>query len=376
MTKRRNALTVLSSAAVLAIGIAALLLLTSFKAEAAKTEQTVDTRTVRTAILTPGPQTVSLISGGFLEPARSLDLYSSLPGRVSYSLNGLKSGTRVVEGDLLLGLDDRRARLVFENARFDLISSVSRFIGAAGMDDISREAWNRYLADLSTAEFTGLPKQPESNQRLTLLSATMGVAAAGYSFNTAALDLADHQLRAPFSGTLTGSGILEGSQVLPGTVLATLVDTDSMELSLSIPAEELKFVAIGDPVTITRRDSDTLLEGIVTGMEPLLKAGSQTAGILALFDNKETAGWLPGTYVNANIRGRRFESAYRVPRGMLVEKRLPVYADGYLELLSVQVLAIDGGDVLLAADLHQEIELVETLLQNPIEGLPLQREGS
>lgn len=376
MTKRRKALTLLSSAAILATGIAALLLLTSFKAEAVKTEQAVDIRTVKTRILVPYPQTVFLTSEGFLQPARSLDLYSSLPGRVIRSQNDLKSGTRVAEGDVLLSLDDRRARLIFENARSELIGAVSRFIGAAGMNDVSRESWDRYLADISTADFAELPEQPVTNQRLSLLSATMGVASAGHNFESVALDLADHQLRAPFSGTLTGPGVLEKSWISPGTVLATIVETDRLELPLSIPAGEIGHVALGDPVTISHRDEDVRLEGVVLSIEPLLNSGSQTAGVLALFDNTESAGWLPGSFVNASIRGRRFDSAYRVPRGLLVDEQLPVYTDGHLELLSVQVLARDGADVLLAADLPEGTEIVETLLQNPIEGLPLRRENS
>lgn len=374
MTKRRKALTVLSSAAVLAIGVAVLLLLTSFKAEAIKTEQTADIRTVKTRLLIPGPQTISLNSEGFLQPVRSLDLYSSMPGRVTLSLNGLESGTNVVEGDLLLALDDRRARLGFENARSELISSVSLFMGAAGMDDVSREAWSRYLADLHSADFNKLPELPASNRRLSLLSATMGVSSAGHHFESAALDLADHLLRAPFSGTLTGQGVLEESQVSPEMVLATLVDTGRLELPLSIPAEQLNFVAIGDTVTISRRGSDARLEGTLLRIDPILNPGSQSAGVIALFDNIETAGWLPGSYVNASIRGRRYYSAYRVPRGLLVNEQLPVYADGYLELLSVGILARDGDDVLLAADIPEGTEIVETVLQNPIHGLPLRKE--
>lgn len=374
MTKRKKALTLLSSAAILAIGIAALLLLTSFKAEAAMTEQAVEIRTVRTRILTPGPQTVILRSEGFLQSARNLDLYSSVPGRVTRSMNGLKSGTRVEEGQILLSLDDRRARLGFESARSELINSVSRFIGAAGMNESGREAWNRYLAELGNADFNRLPAQPQSDQRLSLLSATMGVAAAGHNFESAALDLADHYLRAPFSGTLSGPGVLEESWISPGTVLATIVDSGSMELPLSIPAGELLHLSIGDPVTITRRDDNARLEGVVSGFEPVLNPGSQTAGVFAMFDSSESAGWIPGSFVNASIQGRRIDSAFRVPRNMLINGQIPVYRDGYLELLDMQVLARDGADVLLSADSRQEIEIVETVLQNPIPGLPVRRE--
>ena len=50
MTKRRKAFTALSAIAVLLIGVAAMFLLTSFKAEAAKTEQIVEIRTTGIAV--------------------------------------------------------------------------------------------------------------------------------------------------------------------------------------------------------------------------------------------------------------------------------------------------------------------------------------
>jgi hypothetical protein len=61
---------------------------------------------------------------------------------------------------------------------------------------------------------------------------------------------------------------------------------------------------------------------------------------------------------------------------MLLNGRVPVYSEGRLELIQVRVLARDGGDVLLAPDFIGGIELVETIIQNPIEGLPLRRENS
>ncbi len=327
MTKRRKAFTALSAIAVLLIGVAAMFLLTSFKAEAAKTEQIVEIRTVKTRVLTRGPQTVSIESDGFIKPARSLDLYSPLAGRVAISREGLKGGTRVAEGDVLLLLDDRRARLAFESAQTDLVSSASRFMTSAGLDDENRTAWNMFINDLTDADFGSLPELPSGNHRLDLLAATMGVKDAQHSLESAALDLADHQMLAPFAGTISGEGVLEGAWVSPGVSLGTIIETGRMELPLSLPSGDLIQVDLGDRVTISRPRSDDFLFGEVVRIEPLLSAGSQTTRVHVAFESPE--GWIPGSFVNATIEGRHIESAYRVPRGILVNDRLPVYVDGH-----------------------------------------------
>jgi membrane fusion protein (multidrug efflux system) len=374
MTKRRKAFTALTAIAVVLIGVAAMFLLTSFKAEAAKTEQIVEIRTVKTRVLIPGPQTVSIESDGFIKPARSLDIYSSLAGRVAESREGLKGGTRVAEGDVLLLLDDRRARLAFESARTDLVSSASRFITSAGLDDENRAAWSMFINVLSGADFGSLPELPSGNHRLELLAATMGVKDAQHSLESAALDLADHQMLAPFAGTISGEGVLEGAWVSPGVSLGTIIETGRMELPLSLPSGDLIQVESGDRVTISRPKSNDFLFGEVVRIEPLLSAGSQTTRVHVAFESPE--GWIPGSFVNATIEGRRIESAYRVPRGILVNDRLPAYVDGHLALLPVKVLARDIGDLLLAPDIPEGTEMVETVLQSPIEGLPISREGS
>ncbi len=96
MTQRRKALSVLSVVGVLLIGAVAMFLLTSFKAEAAKTEQPAEIRTVRTRILSPGPQIVFIESEGFLKAARRLEVHSSVTGRVSGTLSGLLFGTFLI----------------------------------------------------------------------------------------------------------------------------------------------------------------------------------------------------------------------------------------------------------------------------------------
>lgn len=374
MTQRRKALSVFSAVGVLLIGAAGMFLLTSFKAEAAMTEQPVEIRTVRTRILLPGPQTVFIESEGFLRAARRLEIHSSVAGRVSGTLSGLKGGISAEEGDVLVSLDDRKARLAFESARTEMIRSSSGFMTSAGLSDAERSAWKGFLIELEGGDIRHLPEPPLAGERLRLLAATMGVVGAWHSLEYAAFDLADHQILAPFSGTLSGEGLSEGAWVSPGTSLAVLVETGRLELQLSLPVDDMIHVTVGDPVGITRGEDTHTLRGEVVRIEPLLTAGSQTARVHVVLEASAGEGWLPGTFVNASVAGRSIDSAYRVPRGILVGGRLPVFADGRLVLRPVTVLAHDGSDILLAADMPLGTELVVTVLQSPVEGLLLQRE--
>jgi len=376
MTKRRRALSALSAAGVLLVGAAVMILLTSFKAEAKRTEQVVETRTVRTRTLQAGPQVLTIRSEGFLEASRSLDIQSPVAGQVTTTLGGLKGGFPVREGDRLLALDDRRAGLAWENSRTETIRAASAFIPAAGLDDDARRAWNAYVSALGGAEARSLPSLPPMSDRERLLAATLGVVAAAHAMESAALDLLDHEVLAPFSGVLIGDGLTEGSWVAPGTTLAVLVETGRLELRLPVTGDDLRHLAEGDEVRLTRPGDDAVLVGSVDRIEPMLRSGSQTARVHVSVRIPEDSEWIPGTYVSASIRGQTIASAYRVPRGLLSDGRLPVFDRGTLALRPVTVLAQDATDVLIAADLPEGTEMVTTVLQNPIDGLPLTKEDA
>ena len=372
--KRRRLISLLSALGILTAGVAALLLLTSFRAEAAVVEAVVDVRTVRTSLLVPGTRSTTIEADGFLESARSVEIVSPVSGKVTMSREGLKGGVHVEEGDNLLVLDDRRARLAFENARSEMINTTSRFVTSAGLEGNARLKWNDYLNRLVTAGPERIPELPALNGREALLAATMGVAAARNGLVAASLDLQDHRIDAPFGGSLSGDGVAEGALVSPGIPLATLYETERLELALSVPITRAGGMEPGSSLTVVSENGATM-DATVVRVEPALVSGNQMQRIHAALEPQSTEAWMPGSYVRALITGREYASACRVPRKLLIGGRLPVLENDRLELMDVEVLTYDGQDVILSTGSSEPVEVVETVLQNPVVGLPLQRES-
>ena len=374
--KRRGLVSLLSVIGILALGITALLLLVSFRAEAAAAESVVEARVVRTTVLVPENQATFIVADGFLESAGRVDIFSPVAGRVTFSEGNLKGGTPVEEGQLLVALDDRRARLAFESARSAMLSTGSRFATAAGLNASAEQAWSGYLMKLSTASAESLPAPPSLGDRESLLAATMGVTAARTALESAALDLADHRINAPFSGSLSGEGLVAGSLVSPGQILAVLMDTRRLELSLALPMDSYADISAGSDAVLSVDDGEHEIRGTVVRVEPALSPGSQAVKVHVSLEAPEDSAWMPGAWTTARIAGPVHESSFRVPRTALVNGRLPVYDKGVLELLEVDVLAYDGEDVIFGAAGIQSLEMVTTVLQKPVEGLQLERESA
>lgn len=375
MTKRKL-FSVLGILGVLAAGGMTTALMMSFKAEAARSEpeEEAPARIVRTRKLVPGPQTLGIRAEGFLKSARSLTIHSAVAGRVVETRGGLKGGTVVEEGALLLRLDDRRAALGFEGARDETIRTAMDFIASAGLTGAEREGWDAYTLALTAAGGTRIPNIPPMNARQNLLAVTKGLTEAHRKLETAAISRQDHFITAPFAGILSGDGITEGTLVSAGQKLAVLSENHRLEASFSISADNLKHITLGDRVELSLYGTELTTVSSVARIEPILVSGSQMGRIYVELETESPSDWLPGSYVSALIQGRTIESAYRIPRGSLIGGRIPLYDSGRLLLLPAAVLARDALDSIISADLPPGAELVETVIQNPAPGMALAKE--
>ena len=370
--KKKKLFSVLGILGILAAGAAVMALMMNFKAEAARIEsEPSEARIVQTRVLTAGPQTLLIRAEGFLKSARSLTIHSPVGGRVMETRDGLKGGTVVEEGELLLRLDDRRAALTFQGAQDAAIKSAISFITSAGLAEGDKARWNAYTQALTSARRSRVPNLPAMNARQHLLAVTKGVPEAHRKLETADISWQDHFVTAPFPGILIGEGITEGTMVSAGRKLAALSENRRLEVALSISAEDLKHVALGSRVEVSLYRTDLTLLSSVARIEPILGSGSQMGKVYAELEIEDPADWLPGSYVGALIHGQTIESAYRIPRGTLIEGKMPLYNSGHLRLVPVSVLAQDDADSIVSATLPPGSELVETIIQNPADGMSL-----
>ena len=374
--KKKKLLSFFVILGILAAGGAVMALMIIFKAEAARSEpeEEAPARIVRTRKLVPGPQTLGIRAEGFLKSARSLTIHSAVAGRVVETRGGLKGGTVVEEGALLLRLDDRRAVLSFEGAKDETIKAAMDFIAVANFAGNESARWDAYTRALTAADGTRIPNIPAMNARQNLLAVTKGLPEAHRKLETAAISRQDHFITAPFAGILSGDGITEGTLVSAGQKLAVLSENHRLEAAFSISADNLKHITLGDEVELSLYGTELTAVSSVARIEPILVSGSQMGRIYVELETESPSDWLPGSYVSALIQGRTIESAYRIPRESLIGGRIPLYDSGRLLLLPAAVLARDALDSIVSVDLPPGAELVETVIQNPAEGMALAKE--
>jgi membrane fusion protein (multidrug efflux system) len=113
--------------------------------------------------------------------------------------------------------------------------------------------------------------------------------------------LRDTEIRAPFSGMIVERAVTSGEYVQPASRIATLVDTDSLRVEITVPEADIAFVRQGMQVDFqTSGGSDKRYHGKIRYVGPSVRRQSRDAIVEAVFSN-QTHELRPGMFVTARL---------------------------------------------------------------------------
>ncbi|KQW64766.1 efflux RND transporter periplasmic adaptor subunit [Variovorax sp. Root411] len=128
-----------------------------------------------------------------------------------------------------------------------------------------------------------------ANQKLLALGATPGSSALGR-----------YELRAPFDGMVVEKHISLGESVGEAVNVFTISDLSNVWAEISVAANNLNLVRIGEPVTIRSTSFDQTASGTVSYVGSLIGAQTRTATARVTLTNPQRI-WRPGLFVNVEL---------------------------------------------------------------------------
>ena len=259
---------------------------------------------VRVQSVARGPIAEYVAATATVEAAREALLACEESGRYRLQANprtgsAWAMGDRVQAGDLI-------ARL--ENAEFE--NQVSLESKALQLASAQRE----YDKQKGLFEHGGITLRE-------LTDAERQAIDARYGHESALLQLARLEVRAPFAGVLVD---LEhhspGQRLRPGDPIGQVMEYAELYAEASLPGQEMGRVAPGQRARVTHYGAagDTL-QGRVTQVSPVLDAGSRTFKAALAIDNGD--GLLrPGMFVKIELVAASRDSALVIPRDVIVDR--------------------------------------------------------
>ena len=229
--------------------LCALLLLVSLTACSGNSDQI----KVKTAAAQTGQLNASYSITGALVPAQTAVIAAPFTARVTAV--SVTEGDRVTAGQVLARLDDSqlRAQLAQASANYQVTQS-SRTQAKISLDNAAstlartQSLYNQGAVSKSDLDNAQKAYDLAKNQYSTSSSASADSALA--SVDSIKVQIANAQIKSPFSGVVLSKNINAGENVTVGTNLLSVADMSSLMLKGTIPQEALPYIKVNDPVNL------------------------------------------------------------------------------------------------------------------------------
>jgi RND family efflux transporter MFP subunit len=300
---------------------------------------------VSTSQIASGP-----VISGSLQAQKQADLRAEVSAIVMQVLKD--NGDPVEKGDLLVRLDDTAFRQSLNSAK------EAERVAQQSFDQAERQ-----LSRLETLYSTGAVSiQAKEDAELRRNSTQSELAGARTRVVQESQQLERTEVRAPFAGVVGGREVSNGDTAQIGMALLKVIDPTSIRFEGFIPADHIRFIAIGQIVNFrVSGQSDRQFEGRIERINPVADPGTRQVSVQVAItgDYDLTVGLFAEGRVQTEVKQgilapessvvRQGDQAYvwRVKDGVLNKVEVELGArDALTGVFAVKAGLVDGDMVL------------------------------
>jgi membrane fusion protein, multidrug efflux system len=271
---------------------------------------------------------------GTLTAELRTELTANSSGRVVRTF--AERGQKVERGALLAQLDVRSVSASAAEAKASLASARTQL-------EAARAECERYDALIARGAIT---EQEPAQQTASCKQQLAAVAVSQAHASTASLAVGDGTIRAPFSGVVTERFVSVGDYVQPSSKVVTIVVSNPLRLTLTVPERRFGEIKAGALVTFSPAAlPGRAFSGEVKYISGEVRPTTRDIVVEAVVPNADGA-LLPGMFVEVSLRAGTHPMPV-VPKTALFateqEKSLYAVRDHHLELRIVKP-GVEAGD--------------------------------
>ncbi|MCZ6765463.1 MAG: efflux RND transporter periplasmic adaptor subunit [bacterium] len=281
-----------------------------------------------------GDLVIPVIADGTIRARHSAEIRTEIAGRITKIV--AREGQSVRKGALLAKLDDRELVMAREEARAKYLQAISLLaIEQDSLEIPTRpEHLQKQIDELAALERRGVISRQErlmrevaldvqaikdGYYRTDVMSARSGIAQALADVERAGLRLEQSEIRAPFSGVVTGLQLSPGEQVNALQTFCTIVNNTDIEAEVGVLESDIAKLETGRNALLFVPALNKNFKVTVDVISPRFDRDSRTCEVLLRVEN--TDGKLrPGMFVRAKIAGETFPDRMLVPREAILTR--------------------------------------------------------
>ncbi len=334
---------------------------------------------------------VTIAAMGTVMPSRSVTLFPEVGGKVVYQSPKLIPGGHFKSGERILRIDPRDYNLILQQQKAGVRRAEMELATEKARGEVARKEWDLIKDEVQPTE----EGRKLALREIQLETAQASLSSAKSGLEKARLSRNRTVIRAPFNGTILEEFVDKGQVLAPGARIATLVDSDTYWVRVSVPVDRLPWIKIpgingakeGSPASVIHKVAQgrtVVREGRVKRLLGDLDMKGKMARLLVEFTNPmqtdpgSTDFDLPvliGAYVNVEIEGPMLTDVILVSRLSMRDKdKVWINRDGKLEIAQVEVAWSAGEKVYIRDGLAAGDQVVTSHIAAPVEGMEIKLE--
>ncbi|MEZ5996669.1 MAG: efflux RND transporter periplasmic adaptor subunit [Hyphomonadaceae bacterium] len=343
---------------------------------------------VQFAVAHARPTTIAISVQGEARPRVEATLASQVAGRIVWASPAFVDGGSFREGDVMARIDDADYRLAVVRARAQVAQSEEALAREEAESELARQDWQA----LGRGEAPPLAvREPQ------LAQARAQLAAAQAALRSAELDLSRASIRAPFTGRVRERRANVGDYVGPGSPVAVMFSTDTMEIRVPLTDADLTAlrIPVGFAATSARPGPAAHVTNVMGGriltwdgrlVRTEASVDARTRLVYGVVEVRDPFGpnaatpLAPGMFVSARLEGSSRESLVAAPRSALKRNEYVyvVMPDNTIDIRHVTPAQTTADEVLFREGVADGERVVVSHLASPRQGVavtPINRAG-
>lgn len=337
---------------------------------------------VETMAATREDRTVIIRATGTVQAARESSIVPQVSGKVVWVAEQFTAGGFFRQDEPMLILEDADYRLALERAEADVVRTEVELIKVEGAARVARQEWERFGTDL--LRDAAQPDQEPTPLVLfepQLRQAQAAVRAAKATRDQARLNLERTRITAPYNCRIRSKNAALGQFVHSGAPVATIADTDGVEIHLPVRLEDLDWLEIPGAraqIRVPERPAAGWNGRVVRSLGEVDPNTRMTTLIVYVADpyglhqtkNTGQAHLTPGLFVEADLNGAKLPGVLAIPRRALREGSTVWLAEeGALRIREVRVVRAQGEELFIDTGIEPGQRIILTSLTGVAEGM-------
>ena len=355
---------------VLIVGFIIMRQLLKSKDESPKRTQPVRPRQVNARVVALKDIQPHIEAYGTLHSAQRVTLTTEVSGLLLTGDVPFQAAQSFKKGNVLARIDNRQVFMDLNTAKSDFMTAVASVLPELKMDYPAEfEEWQAFFDGCCfTEDFRPLPQT--DNQKVRLLLSRFHVFKLYFAVKNLEISLEKHRFIVPFDGSIVSIQVQVGSNVRVGTLLGEVINLESMEVEVPVPAIDIQYIERSKPIRLMSSELAGEWSGRIDRIGRNIDSRTQAVQVFIKIDPSQSKTLFNGIFLKADILARTIENAIVVPRKNIYENQnVYLVRNKKLAYTNVKIGFRETDAVIVTGGLNPGDTLVTDVLQGVAPGM-------